>query len=113
MQEVETNLQEVVFDHLHATAFQGTPLGNTILGPTQNIKSLQRQDLLDYVNAFYQPARMVLSGAGGVDHDTLVKLAKEHFGNVKPPNVDCAGVVPPAHCRYTGKSPSLLYSSEG
>lgn len=27
MQEVETNLQEVVFDHLHASAFQGTPLG--------------------------------------------------------------------------------------
>lgn len=38
MQEVESNLQEVVFDHLHATAYQGTPLGNTILGPTENIK---------------------------------------------------------------------------
>jgi Zn-dependent M16 (insulinase) family peptidase len=38
MQEVETNLQEVVFDHLHATAYQGTPLGRTILGPTKNIK---------------------------------------------------------------------------
>lgn len=38
MQEVETNLQEVVFDHLHATAYQGTPLGRTILGPSENIK---------------------------------------------------------------------------
>ena len=38
MQEVETNLQEVVFDHLHSTAYQGTPLGRTILGPTENIK---------------------------------------------------------------------------
>ena len=38
MQEVESNLQEVVFDHLHATAYQGTPLGRTILGPTENIK---------------------------------------------------------------------------
>ena len=40
MQEVETNLQEVVFDHLHATAFQGTELGRTILGPTKNIQSV-------------------------------------------------------------------------
>lgn len=32
MQEVESNLQEVVFDHLHAIAYQGTPLANTILG---------------------------------------------------------------------------------
>jgi mitochondrial-processing peptidase subunit beta len=38
MQEVESNLQEVVFDHLHSTAYQGTPLGRTILGPSENIK---------------------------------------------------------------------------
>lgn len=41
MQEVETNLQEVVFDHLHATAYQGTALGRTILGPTENIRFVQ------------------------------------------------------------------------
>lgn len=37
MQEVESNLQEVVFDHLHAIAYQGTPLANTILG-TKKLK---------------------------------------------------------------------------
>ena len=30
MQEVETNLQEVVFDHLHATAFQVKKLHNLL-----------------------------------------------------------------------------------
>lgn len=44
MQEVEQNLQEVVFDHLHAGAFEGTPLARTILGPVSNIK---------YVGYFY------------------------------------------------------------
>ena len=38
MEEVEGNLQELVFDHMHAIAFQGTPLAQTILGPTQNIQ---------------------------------------------------------------------------
>lgn len=38
MQEVDSNLQEVVFDYLHATAYQNTPLGRTILGPTKNIQ---------------------------------------------------------------------------
>ena len=41
MQEVETNLQEVVFDHLHSCAYQGTPLGYTILGPSENIKLVE------------------------------------------------------------------------
>jgi len=36
-QEVEMNQQEVVFDYLHAAAYQNTPLGRTILGPTENI----------------------------------------------------------------------------
>ena len=38
MQEVEQNLQEVVFDHMHAAAYQGTPLARTILGPTENVQ---------------------------------------------------------------------------
>ena len=38
MQEVNSIPEEVVFDLLHATAFQGTALGRTILGPEENIK---------------------------------------------------------------------------
>jgi processing peptidase subunit beta len=38
MQEIENNLQEVTVDHLHATAYQETPLGRTILGAAENIK---------------------------------------------------------------------------
>merc|ERR1712126_415803 len=74
MQEVEMNLQEVVFDHLHAVAYQGTSLGRTILGPTQNIKSLTRGDLSEFIKTHYQGLRMVLAAAGGVQHEKLVKL---------------------------------------
>ena len=48
------NLQEVVFDHLHAVAYQGTPLGRTILGPAKNIKSISRDDLVHYINTHYK-----------------------------------------------------------
>ena len=82
MQEVEMNLQEVVFDHLHAIAYQGTPLGRTILGPTKNIKSLTRDDLVNYIGTHYKGPRMVLAGAGGVKHDELCKLAEQHFGKI-------------------------------
>ena len=40
MEEVEQNLQEVVFDFLHMHAFRGTSLSQTILGPEENIKSV-------------------------------------------------------------------------
>nr|XP_033328857.1 mitochondrial-processing peptidase subunit beta [Megalopta genalis] len=101
MQEVETNLQEVVFDHLHSSAYQGTPLGRTILGPTKNIKSITRKDLLDYVRTYYGPPRFVLAGAGGVEHNALVELADKHFGKMTGPHYDEIPRID-VPCRYTG-----------
>ncbi|KAJ3074795.1 55 kDa erythrocyte membrane protein [Podochytrium sp. JEL0797] len=83
-EEVEKQKEEVVFDHLHASAFQGNALGRTILGPEENIKSITRADLVQYVESNYTPERMVLAAAGGVDHEALVKLAETHFGHLKP-----------------------------
>jgi len=100
MQEVEMDLQEVVFDHLHATAYQGTPLARTILGPTKNIKSISRSDIDDYLDANYRAPRMVLAGAGGVKHDELVKLANKHFGSLSGSNDNLGS--PLTRCRFTG-----------
>jgi len=100
MQEVEMNLQEVVFDHLHAVAYQGTPLGRTILGPAANIKSISRDDLTHYISTHYKGPRMVLAGAGGVEHASLVQLGEEHFkkiGTVYPNEIPID-----LNCRYTG-----------
>lgn len=38
LEEVEASLQDVCLDLLHATAFQGTPLSQSILGPSQNAR---------------------------------------------------------------------------
>ncbi|KAJ7750933.1 Metalloenzyme, LuxS/M16 peptidase-like protein [Mycena maculata] len=78
-QEVDKQLEEVVFDHLHSVAFQHQPLGRTILGPKANILSIKRDDLDSYIKTNYTADRMVLVGAGGVDHAELVKLAEKHF----------------------------------
>ncbi|KAF9139565.1 hypothetical protein BGX30_007826 [Mortierella sp. GBA39] len=90
-QEVDKQMEEVVFDHLHATAFQGDALGRTILGPKENIKSLTRDDLANYIKTNYTADRMVLVGAGGVDHDELVKLAEQHFSKL-PVSANPAGL---------------------
>ncbi|KAL0274762.1 UNVERIFIED_CONTAM: hypothetical protein PYX00_002811 [Menopon gallinae] len=100
MQEVESNLQEVVFDHLHSVAYQGTPLGRTILGPTNNIKSISRNDLKEYIENHYKPPRIVLAGAGGVVHSELVDLAKSLFSKL---SVYYTGEIPKIlPCRFTG-----------
>jgi len=44
MEEVNQQQEEVIFDLLHETAFQGSGLGRTILGPEENIKAISRKD---------------------------------------------------------------------
>ncbi|KAK9474069.1 Metalloenzyme, LuxS/M16 peptidase-like protein [Dipodascopsis tothii] len=83
-EEVDKQYEEVVFDNLHAVAFQQQPLGRTILGPKENILSIKRDDLSAYIAENYTSDRMVLAGAGAVDHDELVALAEKHFGALKP-----------------------------
>lgn len=104
MEEVETNLQEVIFDHLHATAFQGTPLGRTILGPTANIKSMRRKDLTNFIQMHYSPGRIVLAGAGGIDHQQMKDLGEKYFthlGRTDEPLLE-RDVSLKEPCRFTG-----------
>lgn len=100
MQEVESNLQEVVFDHLHSAAYQGTPLGQTILGPAQNIKTINRQDLQTYIKTHYKGPRIVLAASGGVEHKQLVGLAEQYLGKLDK-NIDSDAQVLTT-CQFTG-----------
>ncbi|KAF2677569.1 mitochondrial-processing peptidase-like protein subunit beta [Lentithecium fluviatile CBS 122367] len=93
-EEVDKQMEEVVFDHLHATAFQGQPLGRTILGPKENIETIQRSDLETYIKTNYTADRMVLVGAGGVPHAQLVELAEKYFAGLpaEPPNYSAKSI---------------------
>ncbi|KAM4587478.1 cytochrome b-c1 complex subunit 1, mitochondrial [Odontesthes bonariensis] len=101
LEEVEGNLQDVCLDLLHATAYQGTPLGQSVLGPSSTARNVTRQDLVDYISSHYKAPRMVLSAAGGVNHEELVGLAKTHFSGVSfEYEGDAVPVLSP--CRFTG-----------
>jgi len=97
-EEVGKQMEEVIFDHLHAVAFQGTALGQTILGPEENIRSISRDDLQAYIKQNYTAGRMVLAAAGAIDHEALVKLAESAFSGLpKGPSI-----WKPSPAAYTG-----------
>ncbi len=75
---------DVIFDWLQAQAYPEQPIGRTILGPTERIEAFSRKDLARFVAQHYGPEEMILSAAGAVDHDSIVKLAEEMFGGMVP-----------------------------
>ncbi|KAM6325400.1 cytochrome b-c1 complex subunit 1, mitochondrial isoform 2-T4 [Podargus strigoides] len=101
MKEIDSNLMDVTFDYLHATAFQGTALGRTVEGTTENIKHLTRADLASYVDIHFKAPRMVLAAAGGISHKELVDVARQHFSGVPfAYKEDAVPMLP--RCRFTG-----------
>ncbi|KAM0888065.1 hypothetical protein ACQ4PT_028570 [Festuca glaucescens] len=77
--QVQGMMEEVIFDHLHTAAFRDHPLGDTILGPKENIQSISKNDLQQYISTHYTCPRTVVSAAGDVDHDEVVDKVKELF----------------------------------
>jgi len=56
------------------------------LAQKKNIEHLKREDLVEYINTYYTGPRVVLAGAGGVDHNQLVELANTHFSKLPNSN---------------------------
>ena len=81
-EEVESQIEEVIFDRLHEVAYVGTPLSRTILGPIENIKSLTGDDIGRYIKTHYTAPRMVVAAAGAVEHEQISSLVDQHFGKM-------------------------------
>ncbi|WP_299703431.1 pitrilysin family protein [uncultured Tateyamaria sp.] len=75
---------DVIFDWLQEQAYPEQPLGRTILGPSERVSSFGCADLSRFVDEHYGPEQMILSAAGAVDHDAIVRLAEELFGHLSP-----------------------------
>jgi len=81
-QDVETNVEEVLFDRFHESAYQLSPLGLTILGPKENIKKLSQEQMLAFRRDFYTAPNMSLVGVGDINHEDFVSLATKYFSKL-------------------------------
>ena len=77
---------DYVFDLFQEQAFPGQPLGRSILGTSEVVESFRREALADFQGRFYTGDSMILAAAGGVDHDTIVRMAESQFGNLRRKN---------------------------
>mmetsp|Transcript_550 Transcript_550/g.811 ORF Transcript_550/g.811 Transcript_550/m.811 type:complete len:463 (+) Transcript_550:32-1420(+) len=109
--EVNKQYEEVILDELHNTAFMGTGLGRTILGPDENIKNLTRDDLQSYIKTHYTADRFVIAAAGAVDHSQLLDLTQEHFGGLSSVSAMPSFKAEPAI--FTGSDKRIRYDSMG
>ncbi|MDX2159013.1 MAG: pitrilysin family protein [Hyphomicrobiaceae bacterium] len=73
---------DTVYDLFQETAFPGQPLGRPILGTPESVASFTAGDLRSFLARRYRAGNMVLSAAGNIRHETLVRFAERLFGGL-------------------------------
>lgn len=99
---------DLVFELAQEQAFAGQSLGRPILGTVKSLRSATPAALSDWRAALYAPDRLVISVAGKVDEEDLLRLAEESFGHLTP----CAGADLPAAPAFTGGRAAKLRKLE-
>lgn len=69
----ENNHHDRVIEHLHATAFQNTPLALPTRGTTETVETLIQSDLESFAKEFYHSKNTTIVATGNLSHDTLIK----------------------------------------
>jgi predicted Zn-dependent peptidase len=76
---------DLVFDKLQETAFPGQPVGRSILGTRETVRSFDRKRLAGYLARNYRAPDMVVGAAGAVDHAALVEQVERQFASFAGP----------------------------
>ncbi len=82
---VEDTPDDLVFEHLQATAFAGQPVGRSVLGTKATVRSFDAKRLRAYLARNYRAPGMVVSAAGAVRHEEVVAEAARRFSGFVGP----------------------------
>lgn len=80
--EIWSKPELILPELVHTAAFKDNTLGHPLLCPKERIGVIDKNVIQAYRDAFYRPERMVVAFAG-VPHKEAVKLAEQHFGDMK------------------------------
>jgi predicted Zn-dependent peptidase len=91
---VEDTPDDLVFERLHETAFPKQPLGRSILGTSETVRSFNTARIRAYLARNYRAPDMLVAAAGAVEHERIVAEAEKRFASFIGP---AAPAPEPAH----------------
>jgi predicted Zn-dependent peptidase len=77
---------DLVFDLSQAASYGDHPLGRSILGTSELIESVTREQIVEWRDRNYWASRIVVCATGNIDHEKLVVEARNLFGHLSQGN---------------------------
>ncbi len=79
---IQDSPDEIAYDMVQDAAYPEQAVGRPIIGTRESVKSFSADDLRSFRHARYVAPKMVISAAGGIEHDRLVRHAEALFGGL-------------------------------
>jgi predicted Zn-dependent peptidase len=82
----EDTPDDLVFERLHETAFPKQPLGRSILGTPETVRSFNPARIRAYLARNYRGPSMLVAAAGAIEHKAIVAEAERRFASFNGPS---------------------------
>ncbi|MGC9525983.1 MAG: M16 family metallopeptidase [Limnospira sp.] len=99
------------------TAFEVHPYGRPVIGHTEDLQNLTRQNVRDFFETYYVPNNLTVAVVGDVEPNRVRELAQTYFGRYpagpKPPELNVVEPTQKAVREVTKSLPSQPWYLEG
>lgn len=80
--------QAHVYDLLDELLWPHQPLGSPVIGTVSSVRHIKREDIRSFKDRFYTSLNIVVSAAGLLEHEKLVRITQSSFSHLKKKNVN-------------------------
>jgi predicted Zn-dependent peptidase len=94
MEDTPEDCIHVLFNRL---CWVDHPLGMCVLGTDETVSNIRKETIVDYIDRFYTPSRIIITAAGNIEHDALVAHFEPLFNSIKMSNEDPPRSIPHVH----------------
>ncbi len=93
----EDSPEEYIHDLFQRVFWKDHPIGMPILGTKESVMGINREKIIRYINTHYSPKNVIISAAGAVSHDDVLKYFLPMFEQIPASDIDPKRF-PPSPC---------------
>jgi predicted Zn-dependent peptidase len=98
----------LVHEIFSANFWKDHPLGKPILGTRETVKKFNREAIQGYFRQVYAAENMLITAAGNLSHEGLVRLVRDHFEGLPPNGTSHTDTPPSTHARLALRNKKSL-----
>ncbi len=102
------NPEYLIHEIFSSNFWKDHPLGKPILGTKDTVRRFNRELVETYYRRSYQPGNILITGAGNLKHDDLVRLAAERFSGLSRNGALPTEQQPTPHARLVFRNKNSL-----